>query len=156
MNVKESEKVLEIITRGYMAKSPLVKAKNKAWNAFSRYIRRKYANRNGQVKCVTCPKTACWEKEGMQAGHFIDGRNNTVLFDERLVYPQCYHCNVGLKGNKVAYTLFMLRKGFSQDEIDEFLILKNKVKKMSIADFQEIEQEYEDKLVALDIKNGDI
>src|SRR3990167_9020671 len=63
------------------------RAKDRAWAAFSRYIRMKYANKSGMVECITCHTFKHWKE--MQAGHFVDGRNNTVLFDERLVHPQC-------------------------------------------------------------------
>jgi len=37
---------------------------------FSKYIRLRDSDKNGYCKCVTCPKTGFWTKDGMQAGHF--------------------------------------------------------------------------------------
>jgi len=133
-------------------KTEYAKAKEKAWNAFSKYIRLKYADKNGYVKCVTCSTINQWN-DNMQAGHFVDSRNNTVLFDEELVYPQCYRCNMPLKGNKVKYTLFMLSKGYTTDDIEWFESLRHKTKRMTICEFQEIEEEYLDKLVGFDISH---
>ncbi len=39
----------------------------------------------------------------LQAGHFIPGRNNAVLFQERGVHAQCYNCNINLRGNTLEY-----------------------------------------------------
>jgi hypothetical protein len=81
------------------------KAKKKAWNAFSIYIRLRDCIRTTNTldlaKCITCDKVYSFKK--LQAGHWIPGRHNSILFDERGCYAQCYHCNVGLKGNPVKY-----------------------------------------------------
>ena len=132
-----------------MAKSAKSKAKEKAWNVFSRYIRRKYADDNGYVACVTCGVKKHYKE--MQAGHYVDSRNNSVLFNEELVYPQCVGCNMFKHGNKIKYTKFLMDKGFTIDQLNDFDNLKFKTKKMNISDFAEIEDEYLDKLVALDI-----
>jgi hypothetical protein len=60
---------------------------------------------DGYCTCVTCGVRKPWKE--MQAGHFIDGRNNAILFDELGVYPQCYACNCMKSGNKVEYFRFM-------------------------------------------------
>ena len=91
----------------------------------------------------------------MQSGHFIDSRNNTVLFDEKLVFPQCVACNMFKKGNKVNYTLFMLRQGYSAEEITEMVNKKFKTKKISDGEYLDMIDDLKDKLVALDIKRGD-
>lgn len=112
-------------------------AKDKAWNACSKYIRLKYSI-NGNCTCVTCGVTKPWEK--MQAGHYVDGRNNTVLFMEEIIHPQCFSCNMGKKGNKIKYTAFMMRKGYTMEELDSFDNLKFTIKKMTTNDFKEKEE----------------
>lgn len=93
-------------------KSEKQRLKEKAWKLCSEYIRRKYADFNGFVKCCTCPTTKHWKE--MQAGHYVDGHNNTVMFDEMLTHPQCIKCNLKLPGclagNKIQYTIFMMKK----------------------------------------------
>jgi len=78
-------------------KSSMSKAKRKAWSAFSLYIRISASDINGNAKCVTCGAVKSYKD--LQAGHFIPGRRNAVLFSEEGVHPQCYHCNIGLNGN---------------------------------------------------------
>ena len=131
-------------------------AKKKAWAVFSKYIRLKNADSFGMVKCVTCKTVKHWKE--VHAGHFIDGRNNSVLYDERLVFVQCFHCNSKipgcLGGNKVAYTLFMINEqGYTLEQIEEFQKLYFTSKPMKDYEHEEIEQKYKQKLKELE-KNG--
>lgn len=123
----------------------LKKAKDKAWVPFSKYIRLKGA-KNEINKCVTC-KVVRHYKE-LQAGHFIQGRRNAVLFDERNVHPQCYACNMYKSGNLIKYYRFML-KTYGQKVIDELERKNEEVVKYKVWDFERIEQEYKDKLKKL-------
>ena len=120
--------------------------KKKAWDEFSLYIRRLYADRNGFVKCYTCGTVKHYKE--MQAGHFVDGRGTMVLFDERLVFPQCYICNCMKHGDKVNYTLKMLEK-YSKEEIQDFENLKGKTKPMKWFDYQEIYEKYHELISSL-------
>ena len=117
-------------------KSPLKKAKEKAWKAFSLYIRTRDGN------CVTCGGAS------QQAGHFIDGRHNAVLFSEMGVHGQCYHCNMGLKGNKLEYFLFM-EKTYGREVIDRLMLESKQTVIYKTFDYVRIEQEYKDKYEAL-------
>jgi len=84
------------------------RAKADTWDTFSEWIRRRDADENGYVQCVTCGKVDHWKK--MQAGHFISRRHSSILFDERNVHPQCPHCNGPLHGNEIKYKEFILKK----------------------------------------------
>lgn len=95
------------------------KLKKKVWKEFSIYIRANNATRDlGLERCVTCGEVRHWKE--LQAGHFIRGRLNSNLFDERGCHPQCHRCNIHFQGNVVAYYKFMLEK-YGQDVIDELL-----------------------------------
>lgn len=91
--------------------------KKKAWRLFSLYIRQRDATSEGYVRCVSCGVMKHW-KQG-DAGHFIDGRRNSILFDPRNCHFQCKGCNGNLRdGNisrnqkdiKNAYFRFMKQK----------------------------------------------
>lgn len=131
-------------------KSETKKAKDKAWIAFSKYIRTRDCLRftgdpdNGV--CVTCWRTYPFKE--LQAGHFIDGRGNSVLFDERLVYSQCYGCNIGRNGSYIEYFVFM-EKEWGRDKIDEFRALKKDTKIYKVYDYIAIERQFKDKLTDL-------
>ena len=97
--------------------------KQKAWTEFSRMIRLEAVDlKTGLVSCVTCSRKALWN-DGMQAGHFIDGRYNSVIFYERGVHVQCYACNIIYNGRKDEYFLFM-EKSYGRDEIDKQMRMK--------------------------------
>lgn len=80
--------------------------KKKVWTEFSLFIRTREADADGFTACVTCGERRHWKQ--MQAGHFIRGRLNANLFDERGCNAQCYACNVGRQGNVVEYYEWML------------------------------------------------
>ena len=127
-------------------KSDKQKAKEKAWTAFSKYIRTRdclrFTGNPNKGVCVSCRRP--YDFKQLQAGHFISGRGNAVLFDERLVYSQCYVCNVGRGGSYVEYFVFM-EKEWGREKIDEFRQLKHDTKIYKVFDFQEIEQKFKDK-----------
>lgn len=92
------------------------------WNVFSQYIRlRDCLLTTGTIwkgKCVTCGKI--YRFNYLQAGHFIPGRKNSVLFNERCVHAQCFRCNVVLGGNWPLYYRFMQRT-YGQETIEELI-----------------------------------
>lgn len=121
------------------------RAKDRAWKAFSLYIRTRDTIERNDVRigsCVTCQKV--YPLQQLQAGHFIPGRRNSVLFNEDIVHAQCYGCNVGLYGNPRAYDKFM-RSKYSPEEIEKFDRLPNKSIKYSVLDYLDIEAEYKEK-----------
>lgn len=140
-------------------KSPAKKAKAKAWAAFSIYIRTRDCLRfSGDPtlgKCVTCKRAYPFKQ--LQAGHFIQGRGNAVLFDERLVYSQCVGCNgnppIGKGGNYVEYFIFM-EEEWGRIMIDEFRALKNKTVIYKVHDYLRLEEEFKQKTEALLAKNN--
>ncbi len=72
---------------------------------FSEYIRRKYSDDNGDVRCCTCSKMDHWKY--MQAGHFISRGNMSLRFSEFNVHPQCPECNELKEGNLMQYRIYL-------------------------------------------------
>ena len=99
------------------------KLKKKAWTIFSLWVRKSAADSRGYVVCVTCGRLRHYKE--MQAGHFIPGRHNAILFDPRGCHPQDYYCNIGLKGNPRAYDAYM-RKEYGEEVIKELELLDRK------------------------------
>jgi hypothetical protein len=121
-----------------MRKISLSKAKDRAWKAFSLWVRKRGAIGNVNT-CITCGRVKPIEK--LQASHFIPGRHNSILFDERGCWASCYTCNVVLGSNPVKYYRFMLKmKG--QKVIDELDKLSEETKKYTVNDYLEIEEKY--------------
>ena len=131
-------------------KTPKQLAKEKAWQSFSGYIRTRdclrFTGDPDEGMCVTCSRFLPYKK--LQAGHFISGRGNAVLFDERLVYSQCGSCNVnppyGKGGNYVEYFRFMLDE-VGLEKIDEFRAIKNTTKQYKLHDFIELKEHFDNK-----------
>jgi hypothetical protein len=84
--------------------------KDKTWKMFSLYIKLRDADENGICTCCTCGQRMNFNSEKCHAGHFIAGRNNTVLFDENLVHAQCAKDNIWGSGEQGLYFLFMKDK----------------------------------------------
>ncbi len=120
--------------------------KKKAWFEFSRYIRIRDAIKTTQTKewaiCCSCGKTYPAFGVGCgQAGHFIPGRSNAILFNEDCCHFQCWNCNIRLKGNWPEYMEFMLRE-HGQDTVDELLALNKTVKKYTPIELEELKNKY--------------
>lgn len=133
-----------------ISKKPKRIKKSAVWNVFSKYIRlRDCLNTTGDPEYLLC--VTCHERKHLkdaQGGHFIPGRHNGVLFDERNVHGQCMRCNIFLKGNPVKYYRFMLTT-YGQSTIDELETLDSTLKQFKQPELLELRDLYVRKLKAL-------
>lgn len=133
------------MAKGIKKEKKLSWYKDKAWEAFSRFIRtRDCLFTTGDPdwgKCVTCQKMTPFKQ--LQAGHFIAGRSNAILFDEQAVNIQCYGCNVGKKGNYVEYYEYMLER-YGRDVITELRGKKYMTVKFDRTMLTAIKEHYEE------------
>ena len=58
---------------------------------FSEYIRRRYADEDGMVKCATCLTELHWKQ--LDCGHFRVRANISTRWDEYNAAQQCRRCN---------------------------------------------------------------
>jgi hypothetical protein len=93
--------------------------------------------------CCTCGKQFHFNE--LQAGHFVDGRNNAVLFVEDIVHIQCVSCNCFMSGNKDSYTLYMLDR-YGKEKVEMMLLLKNINKSLSQFELEAIYQDICEKI----------
>jgi hypothetical protein len=87
-------------------KKPTVRSlKRKLWPIFSEYVRLRdclFTTRTlTHGKCITCG--VCLPIKKLQAGHYVSGRRNSILFDEESVHAQCVYCNKFKNGAPVEY-----------------------------------------------------
>ena len=128
--------------------------KKKAWDEFSKYIRKRDALKNEDTgmyfKCCTCGKVyPAFGKGCGQAGHYVAGRKNSYLFEEHGCHAQCYNCNINLKGNTILYRKFMIETyGLEETERIEQLFFVNK--EYRIWDLEEIYNKYKEKLGSME------
>lgn len=96
------------------------------WKKFSQYIRLrdclKTTGNPDRGRCVTCGRT--YPRKKLQAGHFVPGRTDSILFDEDCVHAQCYRCNCHMQGDWPSYYRFMQQK-YGQDRIEELIDQRN-------------------------------
>lgn len=141
-------------TKKRRKRSALAIQKQRTWEVFSKYIRLRDSDEFGYCTCCTCGTVRYWEKDGMQAGHFLDGRGNSILFEETCVHAQCNICNGTDKyyktgrDTKTNYTLFMLDK-YGRDEVNRLRALKIVPRKYDIEELRELEEIYTDKIIGL-------
>ena len=128
------------------------KAKARAWKACSKYIRYRDAYQ-GHAPCCTCGRILPIEGAGcIHAGHFIPGRTNALLYNEKNIHTQCYHCNCRKQGAWPEYYTFM-EKTYGQEVIDELMSMRNDIVQMSATDHLEVEAYFKEKLEQLKKEN---
>ena len=92
-------------------KTTVSKLKRKLWPIFSRFTRlRDCLETTGTIEygiCITCGAKIPFKF--LDAGHFVGGRGNAVLFDEEQVNAQCKRCNMN-GGNWIPYEKIMLKR----------------------------------------------
>ena len=99
---------------------------------FSKYIRISNADKNGYCTCVTCGKKGYWEKDIIDAGHFISRTAFSTRWDERNCKPQCRYCNRFRSGMQYAFSKYL------GDNLAEELYNKSKeVTKFTTYDLEE-------------------
>ena len=125
------------------SKTPRSKAKKAAWDQFSKFIRLRDAllttGTKHDAECITCRRVYPIKK--MQAGHFIPGRSNAVLFDEYGVFCQCIQCNVFKHGDSLRYRRRMVKK-YGETRVQEMEILARVPKHIHIFEFRLIQEFY--------------
>jgi len=143
-----------------MATTPYKKAKNKAWRAFSKYIRTRdclaTTGETSQCRCVTCQKVVPYEE--IQAGHAIGGSMMSIKFDEELVNGQCKSCNMGggygrrkmgyNSGRYADYSVWFINK-YGKDKWEQKVLLSHESRKYSTPELEDIAQKYKEKYNSL-------
>lgn len=109
--------------------------------AFSKYIRLSNADKDGYCTCVTCGKRGYWQRDIIDAGHFISRKAMATRWDERNVKPQCRYCNRFRNGMQYAFSKYL------GDNLAEELYYKSqKVTKFTIDELEEMYQYYSSKV----------
>ena len=113
----------------------LAKLSEQAAEFLQLLVRLKAADEEGYVSCVTCGVTRHY-KDSMQGGHFISRKWTATRLLEGNIHPQCSYCNGPLRGNMVAYTLYMIDM-YGREFVDELEIRKNQTKKFNRCELED-------------------
>jgi hypothetical protein len=136
-----------------MAKSTIRTYKKSVWKSFSRFIRlRDCLKTTGTIqrgRCITCNVLGPFK--GVQAGHFVPGRTDSILFDEEGVHLQCVRCNKWLGGNFAKYYEVMLDM-YGQEKVNELIAKKNQDKKFTMEELKALKRDFDERAEAM-LKN---
>lgn len=114
--------------------------KKKCWKVFSEYIRKKYADEDGVVNCVSCGKPEHWKN--LHAGHYIPkSLGLSIYFEEKNVHPQCAGCNTFRHGNLSMYAL-ALKEKYGEGILEELDEIRKQQVKFSKSDYREMIEKY--------------
>ena len=123
------------------------KLKKKLWTFVSEYIRRKDADFNGYVACVTCGVVKKWQD--LDCGHYhprTDGLSTYFL--EKNLAPQCRSCNSFRHGNLTRYAIWLRRK-YGEQILEELAWKQQQHITISNKEYEELIKEYKNKLKEL-------
>lgn len=138
-----------------MAKKLANKDKAKAWDEFSRYVRVRDCLKTTGLPfvgmCITCPRR--FHIRYLQAGHFIAGRRNGILFSEDGTNAQCRYCNEYKHGERKKYEKIMIQK-FGKKRVEQMKIEAKKIIHNDEMDFAVLTEEYKDKYKKLMREHG--
>ena len=80
--------------------------RNSADTWFSRYIRLRTANEDGNVSCVTCG--AISHAKNMDCGHYVKRQHQSTRYSEENCHVQCRNCNWLQQGNDVKFRKYLV------------------------------------------------
>jgi 5-methylcytosine-specific restriction endonuclease McrA len=114
---------------------------------FSRFVRMKYADNDGQVSCVTCGKQAHWKE--VHAGHFVKRQHMSLRWDERNVMPQCVRCNLHMGGRQDDYAAYIVNE-YGHATFADLIAKKHETKKWTRPELQELIDIYSERVRVLE------
>ena len=133
-----------------MRKSERQRAKARAWEAFSIYIRTRDAvtwqHSTTHGRCITCSNLI--PVKGSDAGHYVPGRSDNLLFEEHNCHLQCPGCNRFKQGMFIEYEKALVEM-YGEEEVTRLKQLKFQYKKYTIDEYKEIREKYKEKLKTL-------
>lgn len=99
---------------------------DKAWRAFSEYVRIRDCIRTTgtfeAARCVTC--SMIYAMKETDAGHYVSRVRGFTKYSVRNVHAQCHKCNRFQQGNWIQYREFMLAF-YGKDATEEIEISSN-------------------------------
>ncbi len=131
-------------------KTEYQKAKDRTWKACSAYIRHKGCLETTGTfdygHCCTCGSLKPYKD--LDAGHYISGRSNSILFVDEGINIQCISCNRFNEGRKDEYERYMQNK-YGSEVCEKLKNMKWIKKSLSLLELLALEQDYKEKLKIL-------
>ena len=121
--------------------------KKKLWALVSEYIRRKDADWQGYVSCVTCGVRKHWKE--LDAGHYIAKTGGlSIYFEEKNLAPQCTGCNRFRHGNLAQYALYLIGK-YGDQILEELDWKRKQTISISNGEYKKLIEVYKEKIKSL-------
>ncbi len=117
--------------------------KKKLDKIFSQFIRLKYADNLGNVKCYTCNHSGYYKK--FHCGHFVPRQYLATRWDERNCRPQCYACNMHYGGQGAIFAENLMKE-YGKGIIATLNKTRTKIIKMTPEKYEKLIKEYQEKL----------
>ena len=129
-----------------MSKGERTQFRKIAWKWFSLYRRTVSAletmNSIEFGRCITCGRII--PVAGNDAGHFIAGRNDAILFEEHACHLQCVECNQMRGGEPEKYREALIDK-YGIEEVERLEGLRHSLRKYSAEELRDIADIYRKK-----------
>lgn len=106
---------------------------------FSQYVRNKYADNKGMVKCFTCDRE--YPVKNIQNGHFMSRQHMATRWHLDNCRPQCYGCNVMQQGKAYEFS-----KRLGKRKAEKMYHLSKTIVKFSVDDLQDMIEHYQKEL----------
>ena len=120
--------------------------KRKLDKVFSEWSRRRFADSNGNCRCVSCGAVKHWKE--MQAGHFQKRHYLATRWEPENVAPQDSACNVFKGGNLAAYAAWGVNR-YGPDWPARMVAQSKRVMKLGRGDLLAMIEEYQNKLAGM-------
>lgn len=121
--------------------------KRKADAVFSEFVRKRWADSNGETRCVTCRNKAPWRQ--LQCGHFVSRVHLATRWLPENAAPQCSSCNVLRRGNLAEYAAW-LQAEYGHGIIERLVEMKRKSVKYTRADLEALIENYRQNIEGLE------
>jgi hypothetical protein len=120
---------------------------NKLDRIYSRFIRMRDADNEGNISCVTCGKRFHWSE--VHCGHWVKRQYMAVRWDERNTAAQCVSDNLYHGGKQDEFGKAIIDR-YGLDAFNELLSKKHETKKWTRAELQELIETYTARVAALE------
>lgn len=127
-------------------KSELSRLDARLWKIFSEYIRRKHADENELIRCITCGKWVHWKSS--DCGHGISREELSTKFHEQNNHPQCRQCNRYKGGRQFEY-MMRVDEVYGAGTAEKLRIMSKQQSKFTRFDYEYKIKEYKEKLKQL-------
>jgi hypothetical protein len=124
----------------------LPKLKKEAKDLYALWCKLSWMDSNGNVPCYTCDAKMELGTSNCQWGHFWpQGGYSGLIFHPDNSRPQCYRCNIHLKGNFGEFRIRLINE-IGQDAVDELESIRHKPLDMTRSDYEEMINDLKDKI----------